>query len=324
MRRRVLVLGAGGFIGHRLVQALADAEGMVPVAAYHRAPRALPGIETRTLEATGAEALRAVIGEVDAVVNCVGGSAATIVANARALYGGASHGGGRAPRIVHLSSMAVYGSATGEVEECAALKGDLGAYSAAKVEAERIAAAYAQIVLLRPGCVYGPGSTQWSGRIARLLTARRLGDLGVNGDGCCNLVHVDDVVAAILAALLLPGVEGQAFNLSTPQLLSWNDYFLMYARALGTVPLRRLTPRRLSLEAKALAPPLKAAEMLAQRARLPGIRLPPPMPPSLLRLFRQDLHLSTRKAEELLKLRWTELPAGLQSAAAWYHASALH
>ena len=56
-------------------------------------------------------------------------------------------------------------------------------------------------VILRPTCVFGPGSTQWTTRIARLLKARRIGDLGSAGDGGCNLAFIDDVVAAVLAAL---------------------------------------------------------------------------------------------------------------------------
>ena len=44
----------------------------------------------------------------------------------------------------------------------------------AKVAAERAAQdAGADAILLRPGCIYGPGSTQWSLRIAR-PTRRRL------------------------------------------------------------------------------------------------------------------------------------------------------
>ena len=109
-----------------------------------------------------------------------------------------------APRIIHLSTMSVYGSPTGLVDETAPLRGDLGPYSAAKVAAEATAAAYPHAVMLRPGCVFGPGSEQWSIRIARLLLERRLGDLGAAGDGFCNLVHVGDVVMAILRASRKP------------------------------------------------------------------------------------------------------------------------
>ena len=37
--------------------------------------------------------------------------------------------------------------------------------------------------ILRPALVYGRGSALWSERVARLLRAGRLGDLGAAGDG---------------------------------------------------------------------------------------------------------------------------------------------
>lgn len=58
-------------------------------------------------------------------------------------------------------------------------------YGAAKVVRDQIVAEYAAYsprhVVLRPSCIYGRGSQQWSGRISRLLLARRLGDLGAAG-----------------------------------------------------------------------------------------------------------------------------------------------
>jgi nucleoside-diphosphate-sugar epimerase len=208
--------------------------------------------------------------------------------------------------------VAAYGSVEGIVDESAPLLGDLGPYSAAKARADAIVIACGRAVLLRPGIVYGPGSVQWSDRIRRLLVSRRLGDLGAAGDGCCNLVFIDDMTAAVLSALRAPAIEGQAFNLSLPSPPTWNEYFIRFAKELGAVPVRRITRRRLAIETKLLAPPLKILEILAARGGLDATRVPPAIPPSLLRLFRQELYLQSTKAQSILGMNWTPLEEGLR------------
>jgi len=307
--KRILVLGGDGFIGSRVVSALAASGWAKPVAAGRASRPARPGSERIRLDATDADALKRALETVEGVVDCVAGAGMT--ATARNL----AASGVDIP-VVHLSSMAVYGSAEGTLTEDAPLLADLGPYSQAKAEAEAMAASHRRAVILRPGCVYGPGSAQWSGRIARLLKARRIGDLGAGGDGCSNLVHVDDVAAAALAALRVPAAAGRAYNLAMAGAPSWNDYFLMFARALGAVPIARLSERRMAIEGKLLAPPLKVAEILAGRAGLARL-VPPPVPPSLVRLWRQEIRLSSARAERELNLAWRDLPPALAETAAW-------
>jgi 2-alkyl-3-oxoalkanoate reductase len=296
---RVLVLGAGGFLGRRLVAALAASGWATPVAGVRRRRG---GAAERVLDATDAAQLAGALEGMDAVVNCVSGDPATIVEGAQALFAGPAR-----LRIVHLSSMAVYGDAIGRVDEDAPLAGSDG-YAGAKVEAEQLARARGGVAVLRPGCIYGGGSPQWSRRIADLLRARRIGDLGANGDGCSNIVHVDDVVAAILALLRRPADEVIVLNLAMTDAPDWNDYFLAFARTLGAVPVARIPDWRLKAETFA-AVPLK----LAERSRLP---VPAAIPPSLARLWRQDIRLDTARANAVLGIDWTPLDRGLAEAAA--------
>ena len=175
-------------------------------------------------------------------------------------------------RVVHLSSMAVLGNATGVLDETAPVDRASGnAYADAKIECERIVTAAAahglDCVILRPSCIYGPGSELWTVRIGRMLAARRLGDLGAAGDGKCNLVHVEDVAKAVLAALSADTRGLQVFNISNAETLTWNDYFVRLGRALGATPVRRLTGRAWKLETRLLAVPLKIAEMAAAAGR---------------------------------------------------------
>ncbi|MDE2219785.1 MAG: NAD-dependent epimerase/dehydratase family protein, partial [Gammaproteobacteria bacterium] len=271
-----------------------------------------------TLDATDPAAVRAATRDCDGVVNCLAGDADTIVGSARAIYSAAAAGSPR-PRVVHLSSMAVYGTASGTLDERAPLRADLGPYSAAKVAAEAGAMQAADSIILRPGIVYGPGSAWWTDRIARLLLARRLGDLGAAGNGCCNLVHVDDLAAAIIAALRLPAAGTRIYNIAAPGAPSWNDYFARFAAALGLGPVRRIGPIRLAFELRAVGPALKLVELaslLAQRAQSDAR---PPIRPWLVALCRQALRLDTQAANRDLAPHWTDLDAGLEACARWFH-----
>jgi nucleoside-diphosphate-sugar epimerase len=317
MKQSVLVLGANGFIGREVSAALASADWAPILGVRKAAGSHHERLEQRTVDATLVDSVLGAAQGVSGIVNCVAGDAPTIVGATKAVCEAAARMT-PAPRIIHLSTMSVYGSATGLVDESAPLRADLGPYSAAKVAAEATAAAYPHSVILRPGCVFGPGSEQWSIRIARLLLARRLGDLGVAGDGYCNLVHVGDVAQAILHALERPQMDGRVFNLSTPAAPTWNEFLMEYAIALRAVPVRRISRRRLSIEAKMLAPPLKIAEILGRAGKFDIRRLPPPIPPSLLRLMRQEIRLDTRRAEAELGLRWKDLDAALAETARWF------
>jgi nucleoside-diphosphate-sugar epimerase len=314
-RRRILVLGAAGYIGQRVVQMLAASDWAVPIAASHRTPLnvAIP-VETVRLDAKQPAALEEAVRSVAGVVNCITGDSETIIASARALFRACSR---VTPvlRIVHLSTMMVYGTATGTVDETAALIGDWDEYSAAKTKVELMAHDCRSVVHLRPGIVYGPHSPIWSGRIGRWLRQHRLGDLGAAGVGYCNLVHVDDVVEAVRQALRIPGIDGEAFNLSLPSPPTWNEYFRRYAAVLGTT-VAPISRTRLTMERYVLAPPLKAAEILS--TTLPfDWRPPDPIRPWLLRLCAHPIRMDVRKAERVLGIAWTPLDKGLRESAEW-------
>jgi nucleoside-diphosphate-sugar epimerase len=313
----VVVLGASGFIGRRVVAALAATRWARPVAVSRTISRARlgPGIQTAVLDATQPQQLVRVMSGAWGVVSCIAGTAEAIVKSGTALIHTASRMPGP-PRIVYLSSMAAYGSARSAVDEATPLRGDLGDYAAAKAAVDELAAGSPFVVRLRPGIVYGSGSPWWSDRIARLLVSRRLGDLGANGRGVCNLVHVDDVADAALRALHTPAAGGEAFNLGTPSPPTWNGYFCLYAEALGVARVPRISAARLALELNAVGPALKVLERVAGDSglaqRLPAIR------PWLINLCRHDLRLRVEKAERLLGMAWRPLDSGLEQTARWF------
>ena len=317
---RVLVLGGSGYVGSRLCAMLADSGWAVPVSASRRPT---PGpVESVRLDTTDLAALTEALQGSDAVVNCVAGNDAAIAQGAAVLAQACLRAG--TPRIIHLSSMAVYGTAEGEVDESQALDPALGWYARAKVTAERHVAGFAEAggvaINLRPGCVWGPGSELWVGRIGRWLRARRLGDLGEAGDGWSNGVHVDDVCQAVLAALRLrhPALDVATYNLAAPDSPRWNDYFVDLALAIGATPVRRIRNQQLKADAFVGGPALKLAQMAWQRTGRPSPWLPDPMPPNLLGLWERHLRLDCTAAERDLKLQWTPYPESLRQSAAWF------
>jgi 2-alkyl-3-oxoalkanoate reductase len=303
MKQRILILGIGNFVGARVAEALEASDWAAPVA--QRAPTAFAEAD---------------LDGFDAVFNGTMGSPAAILTGARSLFATLTRSGARV-RVVHLSSMSVYGAFQGEADEATPLRPDLGAYGAAQIEAESLASQYPHTVTLRPGCEYGPACPQWSERIARLLLEHRLGDLGVAGDGYCNLLYVDDLVAAVLASLRLPAIEGLKFNLAMRSPPTWNEYLVRFGKALGAIPISRLGGRRLKLETKLLAPFLKIMEITASRSGLRRALIPPPIPPSLLRLCSQQITLNVAQAERCLQIDWMPLDEGLRRAAAAFRAT---
>ena len=321
---RVMVLGASGHIGQKLVQDLCAA----PWAATAAASRSISAsahsdkVELIQINTLDEAALTTVLGRFDAIVNCVAGNANSISTGAKAIASAALAAG--CPRVIHLSTMSVYGPAQGKLLESAPLDPGLGWYGRAKCEAEIYLKQYAhrggQVVVLRPGCVFGPGSELWVGRIGRWLSSARLGDLGIAGDGWSNLVHVDDVSLAVLRALQMPayGGEFKAFNLAAPDSPRWNQYFVDLAVAIGAVPVRRISSIQIGLDSLLAGPPLKIAEAACRILHGGRAFVPDPMPPGLVRLWAQHIQLDSTLATGQLQLKWTPYDAGVKSSAAWF------
>lgn len=307
---KVAVFGASGPVGRVIVEALRTHPTLVPVPMRRKARPIAGDVEAREVDFADAATLAAALRGCDFAVNAVGGAPSGLAATTAALCRAARGAG--IGRLVHVSSLAVYGDATGVLDETAAVAARPGAYAAAKIDSERAVgehqAAGHEAVILRPGLVFGPSSVQWAQRMARLLRARRLGDLGQAGDGFCNLTPEADLGAAVAAALLTPLAAGRAFNLASSAPPSWNMFFEMFARALGAVPLRRIGRRRLALEGRLLAPPLHLA------ARL-GRHLSEPIPPSLLRLFAQRLLFDPSLTDRVLAIRRTPDDAAIAATA---------
>ncbi|HEY0181709.1 MAG TPA: SDR family oxidoreductase, partial [Rhodopila sp.] len=145
-RKPVLVLGASGYIGSRVVAALAASAIYRPVAASRRS-----GLR---IDATDPQAMRGALRDVAYVINCIAGNERAMLRSTQVLCDAARAAPPR--RIVHLSSMAVYGAATGTVREDHVPVPPLSLYGQAKIECELIIRKYVadggDAVILRPTC----------------------------------------------------------------------------------------------------------------------------------------------------------------------------
>jgi len=102
-------------------------------------------------------------------------------------------------------------------------------YGRAKHEGERILRAMGvPLVTVRPSHVYGPG-----GWFAGIVTDMRRGLFRVpgRGDNWWDVVHVDDVAAAIVLATTAPA--GSAFHVADDEPVRMNDFFQEVARLCG-------------------------------------------------------------------------------------------
>jgi nucleoside-diphosphate-sugar epimerase len=319
---RVLVLGGNGFVGSEVVAQLNATDWATPIVAS-RAARPTGKFDAVSVDACDVDQLVDVLHGVDAVVNSVAGDADAIAIGAASLARAALLAG--SPRIVHMSSMSVYGRTEGLVNESFDLKDNIGWYGRAKIQAEIHMESYAAkggaVVILRPGCVIGPGSKLWVDRIGSLLQSGRLGNLGAGGDGPANLVDVTDVAQAALKSLRLPMKTNmpECFNLACPDSPRWNDYFADFAMAIGATPLKTFGQRHMQFYAFAYGVPIKILERAFTKFGWPSKSLPDAIPPSLLGLWRQQIALDSRRASHDLGLHWMPYERALQACAQGYH-----
>ena len=141
-------------------------------------------------------------------------------------------------RLVTISSFSVYSNTNkpcaGLLDEAAPLedqphlRGD--AYTFAKVKQDEIVAEYGKkfglpYVVIRPGVVYGPGNEAITGRTG---TAAFGIFLHLGGGNRIPFTYVDNCAQAIVLAGLKPGVDGEVFNVVDDDLPTSREFLQLY------------------------------------------------------------------------------------------------
>jgi nucleoside-diphosphate-sugar epimerase len=281
----VLVTGASGFIGSALLPVLAQRfPGSVLAGARRGTPARTCDVAAIACDLDDPAQLAEALRGVNLVVHAAYGDAKAMPGQAENLVAAMTSAG--AENLVTFSSIAVYGAREGLVTEDDEGVAPFDAYAEAKRRCETLfrhwseAAPGRRVIALRPGIVYGAGSTLWIDKMAQRILS---GGWGVfpRGNGFAALVHIDDLARQTLAACgLLTGGNREALprfvalNAVGPESVEWNDYFQALAGALGRPALRTWSPAELALR-QALAVPAKilrrlGLDLLPQAALAPG------------------------------------------------------
>lgn len=338
----ILVTGAGGFIGGRVVEVLQELPGTSVRAAVRRWSSAarigrLP-VEIVPCDVTDLDQVRRALRGVRGVVHCAYGDRHTTVEGTRAVLEGALEA--EVARVVYLSTMEVYGDVEGDTSENAPLRKTGSPYRDSKIDAEVLCREYMKrglrVSVVRPTIVYGPFSLAYTVGFAERLLAGGSFPGRDDCQGTCNLLYIDDLVAAILLALTRQEAVGEAFNVNGEERLTWWEYLNHLSGAIGLPPLNGARPlsqrvrfvalaRMRSLARRVLGQfegPIRAlyrSNVVAQRLMQRGERMLRSVPSADERhLLRRKVFFPVGKARALLGYR-SRFPvsSGVGLSVAW-------
>jgi 2-alkyl-3-oxoalkanoate reductase len=253
-RKRVLVTGATGFIGGRLAQRLA-LETETAVTGTGRSLDKVPFLHNTSVNLQRADLL-----DKEAMAQAIGGQ--DIIFHVAAQKGNqidpeislrsnveatdlllrlAADSG--VQRVIYTSSVNVYGPPRpGQtlVKESDPVETDLrDVYGRTKAIAELRARELAaeldvDLVVVRPGMVYGPRAQSW------ILTLCRYVKKGVpvifgKGNGLACPVYIDNLIDGMLLAAVTPAARNETYNFCDLP-VTWRDYFRYLGQICGRRP----------------------------------------------------------------------------------------
>ena len=255
--RRTLVTGATGFVGSQVVEELLargeSVRGLVrdPAKAARLRER---GVDVIVGDIRDPDALSLAVESIDVVHHCaaaVGGRYTgrqiweTNLGGVRLLLEQARTAGVR--RVVLLSSVNVLGTANLDpATEYLPCRRSHDPAADVKIEMERLALEAAlgagpQVVILRPGFIYGPGDP---GNLPRIMRALRRGKFAYIGsrDHVIPIVHVGDVVQAMLLAAQVPTANGRIYQITDGSRTTIGQFIDQLADLLECPRPRRVLP----------------------------------------------------------------------------------
>jgi nucleoside-diphosphate-sugar epimerase len=239
-RPALAVLGGGGFVGARLVQIVRSSGAFraVPVLRSFRGLArlgvALP--DACVTDTQDSDALTKAFHGCTTVVNLTMGDQLRILDDTQLIYAACVTAG--VPQLIHVSSAMVFGRV---IEPCTHDDSPPDTrswmvYGQGKVKAEvwlreKVGKGPVQVVVLRPGLIWGPGAN-WSEMVGdQLLHGSAV--LSNGGKGIANLIFVDNMVRIILAVASRPQAPSGFYNVADKETVTWQRYYAGLASRLG-------------------------------------------------------------------------------------------
>ena len=227
-------------------------------------------------------------------------------------------------RVIHFSTTDVYGypgrGATDETHVSTRFRNWYAQTKlAAEAEVRRAEKAHKlDAVILRPATVYGPGSTDVVGEIAR---AMRTGSMLLvdRGRAIAGLCYVDNLIDAAILALRHKAAPGNAFNVSDGLDVTWKEFTDGLAEGLGYSQVRWSLPY---WTANGVGVSLEHGYRLLRRAT--HLSMQPLLSRQAVQMLGTDQLFSSARARELLG--WEpriDYQAGLEATVAWLRAEHL-
>lgn len=295
---KVAILGAGGALGMRIVEAFQLGEGPSMTAVDREASQLASAarfpIDLRVADVFDVTSLAGSFTGCSAAVHVLTVETSALKRSISAFCRAAAQA--RVRRLIYISTTDVYGvpprpgtnasssiHTRHESERINALAAADRQFSA---ECRELGVAG---VVLRPGVIYGPRA-EWFGAIVRDLQHDRAW-LTHAGNGICNCVYIDHVVDAIRLVLKTRTLAGPAFILTDDEPLTWRRLYEAIATELD-LPLPRLLggtgakPEVASATAESSAGPVSSetrarqgnAWKFASEHAAKALGLPPPIP----------------------------------------------
>lgn len=238
MKPRIAIVGAGGFVGWRMVEmaTLRRTVEIIPIVRSLSGAARLArfGVDCRIGDANTLEGIASAIADCDVVVNLTAGDSRRLVAQLRNIHAACERHA--VARLVHVSSAVVFGEVLqapgddGAAQEPA--RGTL--YAREKARAERFVESTrgrTAVITLRPGLIWGPRSPWVVGPLTALSEGTAF--LVERGSGICNLIYIDNLIESVLAAARQTSPESGFYNVSDDRIMTWREYYGALASLIG-------------------------------------------------------------------------------------------
>ena len=243
---RIAIVGASGFVGAALIERLyfdpawrdrfefvAFIRGFGNAARITRLP-----IQIESLNLLDASRVRTALTGFDTVVNCTRGDTALMLKGLGNLMRAAEQN--RVRKFVHLSSVTIYGEdpTSDSAREDAPLNPNRSAYGDMKAAQDEMVFTMHRrglpSIILCPSNIGGP----YSGLIIDAVAKLAAGEIVLVDEGRypTNIVHVDNLVEAILCALQSDNGWGERYFVNEAEPVTWREFFGDLAGMLGIEP----------------------------------------------------------------------------------------